>query len=494
VDFSDRWGGATPGRRKPRRTAPHLEALEERCCPALWDWVSPVNTSWSNPGGGNWLRNGAPVAPGQYPGQVPGDMVTFDNGGSTRAVLDKPLNSPLLSLTLTQNWVNTLRLSTSLLVQGPLGNFVLTTGSTITMDDGAKLTLLNLGSQAPTQNVWDGGSIIGGSGTGLYLTGTELSVQGSGVGRLGTQLVIQKDAGVQNGRKGYLDIGGSSPNLLTSNLVLNGAANYIDVGNGGYLELGQQIVDAGQQNLEGGIAFDPAHTGKQAVLVESGGELDRAGGTPVQGVPNQVSIAGAVYNEGGVVDVQSGMLNLTGTDANGYSYWQDTAATSLLHVASGMNLNAAGTYRIDFGEVQLTAPSGGFADELDGLGLIFGNANSTKLTLLDSTPGTPGQVTVQGPVTLAANTTTTLNFVGNSTSADLLDVKNGTLTLRGALKLLSTNGNKPSGPINVFDDSGLTPTITDLGIVVTDNAGGNNDSGLVVQNNPQLFYFQVTIP
>jgi len=209
-------------------------------------------------------------------------------------------------------------------------------------------------------------------------------------------------------------------------------------------------------------------------------------------VPDQISIAAPVYNLGGTVQVAAGdMLNLTGKDASGYSYWQKTGSTALLQLDNGANINAAGTYQIDIGTVKLTAPGGGRADELDGAGLNFGNANATSLTFVDAGV-TPGTVTVQGPVTLAANTTTTLNFTGGSNTADLLDVKNGTLTLNGTLKLNSTDNKKPTAALNFLDDSGFGPSIAGNFTSITDSLNGT-DVGAKVTNNPQLIYYQVTI-
>jgi hypothetical protein len=279
---------------------------------------------------------------------------------------------------------------------------------------------------------------------------------------------------------------------MTSNLTLSGGANFIDVADGGYLQLNQQIAANGQRDQRGGIDLSLAHTGSGlAVEVESGGVLLRYG-TPVQGVANQVRISGAVYNMGGLVEVAPGnMLDLTNTDIAGYSYWQQNAASARLFVDAGANLSARGTYEIDFGTVQLTAPSGGSADELDGAGLNFGNANATNLTLTDSTMGTPGQVTVQGPVTLAANTTTTMNFTGGNNVPDMLDVKNGTLTLAGTLQLQSTDDNPPTQPLDFLDDSGAQPIIAGSFASIKDNFN-NRYTGAWVGINPELTVLRVT--
>ena len=124
-------------------------------------------------------------------------------------------------------------------------------------------------------------------------------------------------------------------------------------------------------------------------------------------------------------------------------------------------------------------------------GLNFGNANRTSLIFVDSA-GTPGTVTVTGPVTLAANTTTTLNFNGANNVADLLDVHNGALTLNGTLSLRSLDGKKPTQPFDFLDDSGQ-PMINGAFTSIKDDAGGMNDTGQVVKPNGQLWQYQVTI-
>jgi hypothetical protein len=276
--------------------------------------------------------------------------------------------------------------------------------------------------------------------------------------------------------------------LMTGNLKLNGANNYIDVYAGGTLALSQDVA-GGRQNLDGGIEFQGHNGGTLAVEVrESGATLSRRG-------DGQVLIAGAVYNDGGTADIFSGNLNIAGVDNNGYSYWQGTAATALLLVEGRGNINATGTYEIDTGTVKLTV-GGATVDQLDGAGLIFDNAAPTFLTMLHA-QGTPGLVTVQGPVTLAANTTTTMNFTGGNNTVDTLDVKNGRLTLAGTLKLQSTDQIRLTAARNFFQDDGN-------GVIGADIQGGfasitddlspmNTYTGQVVTNNPQLKYYQIQL-
>jgi hypothetical protein len=240
----------------------------------------------------------------------------------------------------------------------------------------------------------------------------------------------------------------------------------------------------------GGIALDPAHTGTLAVKLV-GGTLDR-NSVALQGIPDQVLMGGTIYNSGGTVQLADGnMLKITSRDANGVSYWQQASTGAALTLANGANINATGSYLIGAGLVQITVPSGGRSDALDGTGLTFSGTNAASLTFVDSTPGTPGTITVQGPVTLAANTTTTMNCNGANNTADLLDVQNGALKLNGSLSLVVTGG-MPSAPLNFLDDAGASPSITGAFTTIKDSRNDQNDTGQIVTNNPQLKYYQVT--
>jgi hypothetical protein len=295
------------------------------------------------------------------------------------------------------------------------------------------------------------------------------------------------------GQVGTVNLGGAAP--MMNNLTLNGANNSITINNGGFLLLGQAITAAGREDVQGGIDFGGNHAaGTVSVSVNTGGTLMRSGAAAGPGIINQVEIDGAVYNYGGLVSIQGTgeLLHLWSKDAAGRSYWQQVGGSAQLYVQGG-NINAAGTFEIDTGTVQFMAVSGATSDYLDGAGLIFGNANQTALTIVDSTRGTPGTVTIQGPVTLAANTTTTENFAGGGNTADLIDVQNGTLTLNGTLNLISGNGRRPLQALNFLDDQGGVPTIAanfttidvlDIPAAVIANA---------IINNGGVLNYQVTI-
>ncbi len=479
-----------PRRRKSRPVVPYLEALEPRTCPdGYWGWNGPgTGGNWSNATGNNWKHNGFLAGANQYPGMFASqyDSVIFGDSNTGPATLDVTVG-PILSLQFSE-WDDTLTLNNSLTVTGRQGVFDLNDGSIIQLAANAALALVDLGPFQGQANFWSNGTITGAANSSLNVIGSELTINRAPPPNpvkvyLGTNLVVRSSP--NTGNKGIFTLID-----MTTNLILTGTDNYISVAGGGIMHLDQIIATDGQQNQVGGIALGMAHTGKLAVEMTGDAVLAR-GGIATAGVPDQVKIGGAVYNRGGLVEVSYGtMLNLTGSDANGYGYWQKTATSAKLQVDSGANLNAAGTYQIDIGTVQLTAPAGGAADELDGGGLVFGDSN-TFLTVVDSTPGTPGTVTIQGFVNLAPNTTTTLNFSGANNTADLLDVKNGFLTLNGSLNLRGKV--KPTSPLNFFDSSGSAAAIVGAFTSITDNLGGT-DTGQIVTNNPQLKYFQVTFP
>jgi hypothetical protein len=294
---------------------PRVEAVEDRWCPAAqnWQWIGlGGNANWSN--SGNWLVNGAPALAGKYPGLVGGDLVSFP-GPARAATLDVALPFPLATLQLT-GWSSTLTLNKSLWVIGNYNSpFSLVDGSTITLAANTQLTLQDLGQSG----YWINGTIDGGASSsfdviGSILTLTTNSAPGGGDSfTLGTDMVVA--ANPVTGTGGYVLFQGA-----TSNLKLDGNENYIDVGSGGYLLLQQTITAAASRDQEGGIEFGANKTGDVAIQVEAGGTLVRAGGTAPAGVVNEVTVAGAIYNDGGTVSITSGRLNITGRDSQDRAY------------------------------------------------------------------------------------------------------------------------------------------------------------------------------
>ena len=425
------------------------EVLEARLTPAnLWEWVAPAGGDglWNNPNGGNWNVNGAAAAAGTYPGMPNSvnDAVVFDNPLAGPCTLNVPL-AQLHDLDL-NGWGNTLALNDDVTVNGSAnanGSFELSDGSTINLSRNTTLNLLTILLNA----TWSSGNINGGAGSAVYVTGTSLNISDVAGSLSGPDLIIRKDAALTP------NDGNVTLSNMTGNLQLNGQSNVIDVQNGGYLNLNQSVA-AGQQNLQGGIDVNNP-LNRVAVKVESGGQLER-GGLPVQGVPDQVKIGGAVYNFGGTVVVDpNNMLSIQGADINGYSYWQQgTVPSALLKVARSGNLSG-GVFFIDIGKVSLETASTN-PDELDttGLGLYFNNTHPTTLQI--DGPGS-GSVVVQGLVTLAANTTTTMNYVGSQNTAGVLNVSNGTLKLAGKLSLTTIDGKQPTQALTFLEDTGNSP-------------------------------------
>jgi hypothetical protein len=271
-----------------------------------------------------------------------------------------------------------------------------------------------------------------------------------------------------------------SVNNMTANLSLTGAANYLDI-RGGTFSL-DQANGPGVTNV-GGIDFQgsPGRTSTTAVVL-SGGEFVRgAVGT------GEVDIAGTVTNGGGMLGLDNGVLKINGVDDSGRSYWQ---LGGFLLIASGEKFIGAGTLQIDSGDVDFQVIGGAPTVAIQSAGLIFGNLADTSLNFVDL--NTPGTVAVVGPVTLAANTTTTMNFKATApSSADLLDVRQGTLTLAGDLVLLGDQ--KPKNPLNFLDSSDIGAQIAGGFATITDDVGGKKDTGAILTVNQQLVYYQVTI-
>jgi len=408
------------------------------------------------------------------------DQVFFNDAMAGPCTLDVGLANPLQTLGMSFGWNNTLTMSNSLTVSG--GNFALTDATT-TIDVGSGLTLklMNLTTYQGGYNPWSGGTITGEAHSVFLLEQTNLAISGAPVG-LGTNMFLTAGS--------IVELSG-----MTVNLNLIGESNYIDIQDTSALHLYQVITANGQQNNRGGIAFVGHDPEEMAIQMEGGGApfLER-GGTPVAGVADQVVVAGYINNLGGTVDISAGtMLNITGTDALNNSYWQLNGTRDALAVRSGANISAAGKYQIATGTVYLVT-GGASTDRLDGAGLIFSNNNPTTFNIADAVSGTPGTVTVKGPVTLAGNTTTTMSYTGAPTNtADLLDVQNGTLTLAGTLSLTSTNGVPPTVPLNFFDDIGGSPAINGAFARIVDSTGAMNSTGKVVTQNANLLYYQITI-
>lgn len=467
---------------------PMVEALEDRWCPAvdMWLWNGPIgqNSNWSN--GANWLKNNVPAAATDYPGKVEmgvldDDFVEFTNLMTGSATLDVALGNSLRMLDI-NGWrpLNSLTLNFTVTVSGANGYFRLADNAVIQMANNAALNLTDLSNALPV-NLWTNGSITGGPNNSFTVTSSFLQIKEAPL-NLGVDLSIRKS-------------GGTAPNgvvqmvLMTRNLTLSAFNNYIDVGDGGELQLYQHIAVAGQENTRGRIEFGMVHAGTDSVQVQVGGRLVR-GAVPDPGIPDQVSIPGTVYNLGGTVEVVSGsMLRISSTGPNNYSYWQKDAGSALLKVDVDSNISAAGSFQIDIGTLKLIARDGATRDMLDGDGLEFGNANATLFTI-DDWNGTPGTVVIQGSVTLGALTTTTMNFEGGNNRADQLVVVGGPLILDGGLFLKSSDGQKPTQALDVFADIDVISLIAGDFALIWDNLGDIYD-GEVIPGNPE--YYRVTM-
>jgi hypothetical protein len=353
--------------------------------------------------------------------------------------------------------------------------------------EDVSLTLWNLGQpEGVAVNRWTAGSIAGSATSHINVIGSRLWLNGE-PGGLSTTLIVEESAGQNFGSVDLFD--------MTANLTLSGEANYIDIRNGGSLVLSQHVGEGQQPDTVGGIELAGGHTGSLAILVGSGGKLSRLG-VVQDDANNRIKVAGTIHNAGGIVELMGGgMLNLTGQDGNGYSYWQHNSAEAMLTIDqySYSRIIASGSYRIDTGTVRLTAPSQGSKVALAGTGLIFGDINDTFFTIVDSAPGLAGNLTVLGSVTLGQLTTSTMNFNGGDNTADFLDVHDGTLTLNGTLRLLSSDGMKPSENLTFFSSSGeVSASILGGFETIMDNVGGTHTS-YVEMIDPYLYYFKVLI-
>lgn len=481
--------------RKIRRAVLKLERLEDRFCPAgQWQWVGPQGGDglWSNPNGQNWELNNVLQAAGQYPGMPnsQNDVVYFSTLAAGPATLDVAVN-PLQGLSLS-DWSKTLTLNYDLKVTGA-GTFLLVDGSTIQLGSHmvnginqiSSLSLVDLAGS----NTWTGtgSSIDGPPGSNFNVEGSGLEITGSTL-NLGANLSIQ---GTESGNSGYVDMKQMPP---SSNLTLSGSSNEIFVGNNGILNLNQVIATQGDENTEGGILFGEGHTGLQSIQINSGGTVNR-GGTPLQGILDQISVSGAIINSGGKLEVWAGtMLKITGEFSNGNSYLQNKTSPNL-QIDAGGNLSAAGAYEIDQGSVKIYTPNTGQADELDGTALYFEDGGATTFTIQPST-SQMATVIIQGAVTLAEDTTTTMWCLGGPNTAEQLIVDNGPFVLSGTLKVNIQDKKIPTQPLGFFTNAGHNYGMSGS-MTISDNLGDNHDSGqiqttIIGENGAQADVYEVT--
>jgi hypothetical protein len=482
ASWLETWGCSSPPFLK--RTFLRIEQPEARDCPSAYEWIGGAGVLWSNAARGNWnilnpQGQWVLAAAGDYPGKLATDIdsAKFDVFAAGNATLDVALTTPLNSLIINGWRGSTLTLAAPLNIQAG-GNFQLLDNSRISLNPGVIFSLTNAVS------TWTAGSIIGDATATFQLNGGILTTGKPVAGLFSNDMNLGVNMKIQQGGVFMLK---EMEKLV--NLNLTGVANTIDVGGSGTLSLSQHITVQGEPNTRGGIVLGAGHTGGTlAVQVEIGGLLSRPS---VGGVPDQVAMGGSIHNVGGTVDVGAGeLLNITGKDGDGASYLQQADNGAALLLESGANINASGTYQIATGKVTLTAPAGGSADELDGLGLFF--SGTTALKIVDATPGTPGTVTVQGPITLAQGTTTTVNYNGGTNKSDRLDDKNGLFTLNGTLEMLGGTTGAPNVPLNFLDDTGSVGLFAGNFTTWIGDLTGATYAGNVVPVNGVLMY-QVTI-
>lgn len=473
-----------------RRARLCLEALEDRCCPAgTWVWNGPlvIPEVWSNPNGGIWLHDGNATGAGEYPGMQGSfeDVVLFNNAQTGNATLDVSINS-LKSLQLT-DWTGRLTANFTIIVVGSEGNFLMTSTSTIDLaGENVVLQLVDLGPQTgQAANRWTAGTITGSATSSVDVIGTRLEISGAPTG-LGAYLNVQQSQAQNSGYVTLID--------MTNNLTLTGEANYLAALQGGYVELSQQVGIGQSPGTVGGIELGGNHSGTLSLLVGASGKLRRIGVPAPGGPANQVNVAGTIHNVGGVVEVGFGaLLNITGQDGNGYSYWQHNSQDAKLHVDELSRVSATGGFQIDTGTVRLTAPGEGTHLALSGTGLTFGDSNSTFLTIVDAVAGITGSISINGSVYLGMGTRTTMQFNGSSNFSNFLDVHDGTLTLNGALQLVSQDLLKPTQPLTLFASSGeVSASILGAFLSISDNLNGM-DTGYTEMVDSYLYYFKVSI-
>jgi hypothetical protein len=165
------------------------------------------------------------------------DVVLFDNINAGPATLDVAIG--FLQTLQFNDWSDVLTVNHNIVVTGGAASiFILDDGSTIELAANTSLTLSDASPPGGNgSSVWTEGSIIGTATSNFWVSGSSLNIYGI-AGPLGVNMGIKKDTTTNN--VGSVNIG-----LMTTNLDLNGNSNFIDVMNGGTLDMNQAITQAG---------------------------------------------------------------------------------------------------------------------------------------------------------------------------------------------------------------------------------------------------------
>jgi hypothetical protein len=453
----------------------------------VWYWNGPGDeaSNWSTTA--NWeledANNGKPlpIIPNSYPGGPNGTdaWVQFSNPNAGTAVLDQSVTIYQVKFTA---WNGTLFLNNSLTVSG--GIFQLMDGTTISLANGQSLSLV--GGQT---SIWSSGNIVddvpdaGDQGTAFNVIGTQLYIDDLPVS-LGTNMVI---AGIPQQDSATTIPGSVIIANMKGTVSLNGPSNYIDVQNGGTLYL-DQTIPSDNDSIQGAIISNG--TGSSlAIKIETGGQLIRDDPAPVPGVEDSQMVGGYIYNEGGTVNITSGNLAIIGTNSLGYSYWQDTAASSVLQIGNNTTFFALGTLEIDYGTLQFFGGSSG-GPQLQSAGLTFGDDDPTFLVITGWKPG-GSIITIEGSVTLGDLTTTTLNYSGLTNTADTIAVLDGTLTLDGTLFLQDVDEfqqPKPTAGFAFLTSTGGEGGMDGVFASIQDSRTNAKDTGLITSMAGQYYY------
>ncbi len=254
------------------------------------------------------------------------------------------------------------------------------TGGNFQVATGATLDLANSADTSGNVVVSYGGLYTGSGGGTVQLAGNVLVATGSGITfDLPAGMFQWTGGGIAAGTAGVhnvgaIDIAGSATKTLGGTLRNDGTIN-LKAGTLQFDDLGLGTLDNhGLIDIEGDFGF--THRYADAPVIDNSGTLRKSGGTTV-------SLGSVGFNnQGGTVDVQSGILRITGGTQTGGTF--NAAGGTELQLAGTHTLSGtftgsgAGIVRLD-GDLYTVSPAGATFNFQPGLlrwnnGVIDGGA------------------------------------------------------------------------------------------------------------------------
>jgi hypothetical protein len=426
-----RWlrnGKGCSARRTPkpaRRPRPQLESLEDRLAPATVTWINPAGGDWATVA--NWSDGTVNRLPGSTDDAVIPDLagtplITHASGSDSIRSLtcqeSLSISSGTLTIGATSSTISTINNS---LTVGSMGTLTLNPGTlngTGSLTNAGTLNLSNRTLNVPLNN--QGLLVVTGASNplnGTLTTSTNSTIQV--LGSLSGTAILTVANGFTN--NGTIDLT-SSPSFstaaflnVTNGTLLNaaGASIQSNVGGGGTRTLNAQLDNQGTLSVNQPLSV----TNTSRTFTNTTGTIDVPVGS-VLTINNGTSVLGGSGFTG------TGVIDLSGTQQH-----------SLTVAANNLTLTST-TPKLTF-----SGPA-----TVNGPGTLFNQATlelTSDIFAAGSTLNNQGLLVVTGPNntlngTLTTSINSTIQVLGNSSSAASLIVANG-FTNNGTIDLTSSS-------------------------------------------------------